>query len=617
MCGINGIFRYGVETPKIDIEQIIATRDSMYNRGPDGAGLWLSDCGSVGFGHRRLAIIELSELGAQPMHTADGHLSITFNGEIYNHNELRRNLESKGFSFRSHSDTEVLLHLYRDIGIEMVNQLRGMFAFALWDNRNRKLIIARDPYGIKPVYYSNINGVFRFASQVKALVAGSGIDCSINPAALISFLLWGSVSEPLTLYENINALPAGHVLEIDYLGRQSIYQYWNINTVINTSYSAASAIPADIAKELAKAAIRDSVKAHMVADVPVGSFLSAGLDSATITGLAQELVPEPVSAITLAFEEFSGRSLDEAPVATEIASILGVKHQVVTSSMSHVETELAMFLDAMDQPTIDGINTWLVSKAAKSNGLKVVLSGLGGDEMLGGYNTFEAIPEIINKLSPYNSNPTINNLFFYIHAFIAKSFKGLNPNNSDCLNMASNITSAYQLQKGLFMPWELPNIIDRDLLKIGLSQLTKINIFESVDDIQSDFGKIVALESKKYMRNQLLRDTDWIGMAHSLEIRVPLVDHILLFNLVGSAATGKLGNKKEILPQSLTAKLDDRIVNRPKTGFTIPIWRWLNQSPAFSSWKRNKYLTNKNIIPNKRWAYCVLEHFPGASNYLK
>lgn len=183
--------------------------------------------------------------------------------------------------------------------------------------------------------------------------------------------------------------------------------------------------------------------------------------------------------------------------------------------------------------------------------------------------------------------------------------------------MASNITSAYQLQKGLFMPWELPNIIDRDLLKIGLSQLTKINRFESVDDIQSDFGKIVALESKKYMRNQLLRDTDWIGMAHSLEIRVPLVDHILLSNLVGSAATGKLGNKKEILPQSLTAKLDDRIVNRPKTGFTIPIWRWLNQSPAFSSWKRNKYLTNKNIIPNKRWAYCVLEHFPGASNYLK
>lgn len=187
MCGINGIFRYGVETPKIDIEQIIATRDSMYNRGPDGAGLWLSDCGSVGFGHRRLAIIELSELGAQPMHTADGQLSITFNGEIYNHNELRRNLESKGFAFRSHSDTEVLLHLYRDIGIEMVNQLRGMFAFALWDNRNRKLIIARDPYGIKPVYYSNSDGVFRFASQVKALVAGSGIDCSINPAALVSF----------------------------------------------------------------------------------------------------------------------------------------------------------------------------------------------------------------------------------------------------------------------------------------------------------------------------------------------------------------------------------------------------------------------------------------------
>lgn len=617
MCGINGIFLHGGNNHGINANEILLTRDSMYNRGPDGAGLWISDCGNVGFGHRRLAIIELSELGAQPMHTSEGDLSITFNGEIYNHNELRKDLESKGFVFRSHSDTEVLLRLYQHVGVEMVNQLRGMFAFALWDNRNKKLIVARDPYGIKPVYYSNRNGVFRFASQVQALLAGNAIDLSINPAALVSFLLWGSISEPLTFYEDIKVLPAGHVLEIDYLGRQRLHQYWNINNSINSSYAAASAIHPDQAKGLAKSAIIDSVKAHMVADVPVGTFLSAGLDSATITGLAQELASEPVSAITLAFEEFNGRSLDEAPVAREIASRLGVNHQVVTSSMSEVEAELAMFLEAMDQPTIDGINTWLVSKAAKANGLKVVLSGLGGDEMLGGYNTFETIPQTLNKLSPYNSSPAINGLFFHIHSFIAKNFKKLNPNNSDYLNMSRNITSAYQIHKGLFMPWEISNIIDRDILKAGLAKLSEASSFESIDDIESDFGKIVALESKKYMRNQLLRDTDWIGMAHSLEIRVPLVDHILLSNLVGFAATGKLGNKKEILPQSLAVKLEDHIVNRPKTGFTIPIWRWLNQSPAFSSWKKNKYLTNENIIPNKRWAYCVLEQFPAVRNHLK
>jgi len=617
MCGINGIFLHGGNNHGIDVNEILLTRDSMYNRGPDGAGLWISDCGTVGFGHRRLAIIELSELGAQPMHTSDGEFSITFNGEIYNHNQLRTDLEAKGFVFRSHSDTEVLLHLYQHVGIEMVNQLRGMFAFALWDNSNKKLIVARDPYGIKPVYYSNKNGVFRFASQVKALLAGNSVDFSINPAALVSFLLWGSISEPLTFYENIHVLPAGHVLEIDYSGRQRLHQYWNINNTINSSYSADSAIHPDRAKILAKSAIIDSVKAHMVADVPVGTFLSAGLDSATITGLAQELVSEPVRAITLTFEEFNGRSLDEAPIAREIASRLGVNHQVVTSSMSDVETELAMFLEAMDQPTIDGINTWLVSKAAKSNGLKVVLSGLGGDEMLGGYNTFETIPEIITKLSAYNSNSTINSLFFYVHDFLAKNFKRLNPNSSDYLNMSRNITTAYQLQKGLFMPWEIINIIDRDVLKIGLAQLSETNSFESIDNIESDFGKIVALESKKYMRNQLLRDTDWIGMAHSLEIRVPLVDHILLADLVGLAATGKLGNKKEILPQSLAVKLDGHILNRPKTGFTIPIWRWLNQSPDFSSWKKNKYLTSKNIIPNKRWAYCVLQQFPAVNSYLK
>ncbi|OQW79954.1 MAG: asparagine synthase (glutamine-hydrolyzing) [Proteobacteria bacterium ST_bin11] len=617
MCGINGIFAYGNQSPPVDQIELERTRDSMVSRGPDGFGSWISTDQRVGLGHRRLAIIELTELGAQPMHTVDGQLTITFNGEIYNHQELRKTLESKGAIFKSHSDTEVLLQLYRYHGIEMVNHLRGMFAFAIWDNQNKKLVIARDPYGIKPIYYTHHNGIFRFASQTKSLIASNAVDSTINPAGIVSFLLWGSISESFTIYENISLLNAGHILEIDDSGKQTIRQYWNINTIINTAIENSR--NASIGESLSAGvmSVRDSVKAHMVADVPIGSFLSAGLDSATITGLAQELVSEPVTAITLAFEEFIGRSLDEVPVATEIARILGVRHNIVTAHMDEVENELSTFLNAMDQPSIDGINTWFVSKAAKKAGLKVVLSGLGGDEMLGGYDTFETIPEIVKHSAPYNSTPLLNNLFFNIHSFVAANFSYLNPNHSDILNMTRNIASAYQLKKGLFMPWEIKHLIDNDMMREGINRLSEIAEFESVSNIDSDFGKIVALESKKYMRNQLLRDTDWIGMAHSLEIRVPLVDHVLLNSLIGLAANQKIGVKKEILPRSLSTKLDDYIIKRPKTGFTIPIWRWLNNSNNFSSWKKNRYLRHGNIIPNKRWAYCILDQCPQASKYLK
>jgi len=617
MCGINGIFAYADQAPTVDISELERTRDAMFARGPDGFGIWHSKDGRIGLGHRRLAIIELSDLGAQPMHTSDGQLSITFNGEIYNHNELRKKLETKGFVFRSHSDTEVLLNLYRDCGTEMVKQLRGMFAFAIWDNSNKKLIIARDPYGIKPVYYSNGSGVFRFASQVKALLASNKIDDSINPAGLVSFLLWGSVSEPFTFYEHIQILPAGHILEIDAFGEQKIHQYWNINDAINNACQLAERISHDKAIELSTLAIRDSVKAHMIADVPIGTFLSAGLDSASITGIAQELLDQPLTSLTLAFDEFKGRSLDEVPIACDIAKALGIQHQIITARMEDVEKELSVFCEAMDQPTIDGLNTWFISKAAKAEGMKVVLSGLGGDEMLGGYETFQHIPSIVNNPLFIKTAPFLDKLYFKVHSFFAGNTGYLDPNKSDYLNMSKSINTAYQLEKGLFMPWELEHIIDKKILKEGLDRLKQTISFESIDDIDSDFGKIVALESKKYMRNQLLRDTDWIGMAHSLEIRVPLVDHILLSSVVGLSATGKIGSKKDILPRTQSIPFGDHIVNRPKTGFTIPIWRWLNNSKEFSAWKKNKYLCHDNIDVNKRWAYCILEQWPGIKDILQ
>ena len=617
MCGINGIFLHSSSEYAINREELLTTRDHMYHRGPDGSGVWISDCQRIGFGHRRLAIIELSELGAQPMSIENKQIWITFNGEIYNHQELRLELESRGARFRGHSDTEVLLQLYKYHGLEMFGKLRGMFALAIWDNRIKKLFLARDPYGIKPLYYCNTKGIIRFASQVKALLAGGFVAPDIDPAGAISFLLWGSISEPLTLYENIQMLPAGQILEIDQKGKFNLLEYWNIKDTIDKAFIAVEKIPVNESMEYAIDAIRDSVRSHIIADVPVGSFLSAGLDSATITGLANELSNHPVESITLGFKEFKGKDIDELPGALEIAKILDVNHHIISTSLNEIGDELPLFLSAMDQPTIDGLNTWLVSKAANQTGLKVVLSGLGGDELLGGYSTFQNIPATLENTKQINSIPFAGDLFFYIHKFLAANSK-LNPKRSGYYTMGNTLEGAYQLERSLFMPWHLDKIIDKDFANSGLLKLShQLNKPPTNSDSESNFCKIVQLESSRYMRNQLLRDTDWIGMSHSLEIRVPLVDHILLSKLVGLAAIGRLGIGKSILPNSLTTHLPNNILNRPKTGFTVPIWRWLNNSPHFSGWKKNAFLRKKNTLAYNRWSYCLLEQYPEIKDFLK
>ena len=287
MCGIAGHYAYRSDAPAVDSEALLRTRDSMIARGPDGAGLWLSDDGRLGLAHRRLAIIDLTETGAQPMRSADGRYTVTFNGEIYNYPALRTELEKDGTIFRSHSDTEVLLHLYRRDGAGMVEKLRGMFAFALWDNQERELLLARDPHGIKPLYYADDGKTFRFASQVSALKAGGNVDLSPDPGGAVGFLLWGSVPEPFTLHRGIRLLPAGSTLRISGKGVQSPNRYWRLIDVMQRARTRAAAVPAGQEKEALRAALLDSVHAHLLADVPVGAFLSAGLDSSSLVGLAR------------------------------------------------------------------------------------------------------------------------------------------------------------------------------------------------------------------------------------------------------------------------------------------------------------------------------------------
>ena len=411
MCGIAGLYAFNPSAPPADRAELRTIRDHMSARGPDGLGEWFSENGRVAFGHRRLAIIDLTEGGAQPMHSADGQLVITFNGEIYNYRELRRELEAQGHVFRTGSDTEVLLHLYQAKGTAMLQDLRGMYAFALWDARKQALLLARDPFGIKPLYYTPTrngngasNGTLRFASQVKALLAGGQIDTAPEPAGHTGFFLWGSVPAPYTLYRGIRALPAGHYLWVSGQGATESVPFCQITDILTHATNNPARGTQGDALDAIGAAMRDSIAAHHVADVPVGMFLSAGIDSALITALSSAHGERP-HTLTLAFAEYVGTPNDESPLAEQLAAQLGTRHATVMVRKADFMEQREQLLAAMDQPSIDGVNTWFVSQAAASQGIKVALSGLGGDELFASYPNFADLPRIRNLARRRLSSP--------------------------------------------------------------------------------------------------------------------------------------------------------------------------------------------------------------------
>ncbi|HEX3944644.1 MAG TPA: asparagine synthase (glutamine-hydrolyzing), partial [Rhizomicrobium sp.] len=420
MCGIVGIYSYHPSAPAPDRGELLRIRDHMAQRGPDGAGEWVSSSDRIAFGHRRLSIIDLSNRAAQPMESADGNFVVTFNGEIYNYPALRAELEAEGARFRTTSDTEALLHLYARHGAAMVHRLRGMFAFAIWDETKRGVFLARDPYGIKPLYTANDGWTFRFASQVKALIAGGGVSGDPEPAGIVGFHLFGSVPEPFTLYREIRALPAGHTQWVDACGPREPIQFASLAAVL--AAGADNPVSAAELPERVRAGVLGSVRAHLLADVEVGVFLSGGVDSGALLGLLCDAGQREVHAITLAFEEFHGTHEDEAPIAARVAKHYGADHIVQYVSEKEFRQDLPAILEAMDQPSIDGVNTWFVAKAAKQAGLKVALSGLGGDELLAGYPSFAEVPRWRRRYGPFAMVPGLGRL---ARAFICRSAPGL------------------------------------------------------------------------------------------------------------------------------------------------------------------------------------------------
>jgi asparagine synthase (glutamine-hydrolysing) len=580
MCGICGIV--GMENAEESARAVRRMTASIVHRGHDEDGFLISPPAArhAAFGMRRLSIIDLPG-GHQPVFNETGDVAVIYNGEIYNFLQLRAELESAGHNFQTHSDTEVIVHGYEEWGDACVERFRGMFVFAVLDMRGGpagkpKVMLARDRLGIKPLYYTLVDGVLFFASEVRALLASGYVPRKISRGALDSYLLFGSVCEPMTLVDNVYSVPPGHrmIIPADARVRRTAPEaYWSFG-------EAAARKPRDMPATLEAAAQRlrplleESVSGHLIADVPLGVFLSSGLDSTAIVALASDMRPG-LHTFTVIFPE---QDFSEGEAARATAKRFGTRHEELMLNGDEMLGHLDEAVASLDQPSMDGINTFFVSWAARRAGLKVALSGLGGDEIFGGYATFLSGPRA-SRLAAFGRK-------------LPRAVRGATARAIGCAagrgdagrklaalwRNADALPHPYFFTRALYAPDHvaalrgaaLPTADDipwRNWLAETARQAANLD----------SFGAISCLEARSYMVSTLLRDTDSVSMAHSLEVRVPLLDHVLVEFVAQLPATAKQrrGINKALLVESLRGLLPDKIVKGRKRTFTFPWELWL------------------------------------------
>lgn len=579
MCGISGAFSWAASAASPSKADVQRVRDQMWRRGQDGSGFWASASGRAMFGHRRLAIIDLDVRSRQPM--SNGPLTLVFNGEIYNYRALRAELQLDGWTFSTEGDSEVILALFRRDGITAFDRLRGMFAIAIFDERDQSLTLARDPYGIKPLYVGTVPGQCWFASQVKALRTVPHLSSDPDPAGLTGFHLWGSVPEPFTLYRSIRSLPAGHWQRIDRHGATDPVQYASVAQALAEATVAREEQVGDVVV----AAIRDSVAAHLIADVEAGVFLSGGIDSATILGAMTNLAGPGIKSITIGFEDYRGTQLDEVPVASETARQFGARHIIEWLTRADLDANLESVLSAMDQPSIDGVNSWFASRAAHRAGLKIALSGLGADELLAGYSNFDAVPALHRRARHLARLPFLAVVADWTLRHGLAGFDRKHHKASGVLRLGGTLSGAYFLRRALLVPSRLHGALDDEVARIGLEQLQPIRCVAATlkPEPATDTQRMIVLESCNYMKNQLLRDSDWASMAHTLEVRLPFVDWPTLQRI--APVSRWLGQRrgKRALGNVPAPHLNEELLNRPKSGFAMPLNTRVAASSALES----------------------------------
>jgi asparagine synthase (glutamine-hydrolysing) len=600
VCGIAGII-LKANSDRIDLApRLRAMAQMMRHRGPDDEGIYISPDGRIGLANRRLAIRDLSPAGHMPMLNTAEDIVITYNGEIYNADDLRAELTALGHRFRSTSDTEVILRGYEQWDEAIVPRLRGMFAFAIADQRTRhavpRLLLARDHLGIKPVYVWQSSAALVFASELKALMASGLIERAVDPAGLVGYLLTGSVPNPLTIYRDVRALEPSTYLTIqtDSLAVTST-TYWSLPT------ESEPIMRLDEAVERCRALLAESVRIRLVSDVPLGAFLSGGLDSSAVVGLMRQATDGPIRTCSMIFDE---AEFSEAPFARAVAQQVGAEHFERVITYADVEREFDRMLYALDQPSVDGVNTYFVAQTARQAGLTVALSGIGGDELFGGYpNTFVEVPRIYRALAAVSHIPAgAAAAKFGIHLLPDRARWG---RIHDALDRPASLASAYLTRRGLFAPQEVRALVSDDLWQEASQRFDPVAAVAARADANGRAGDNVfawvsRAELRTYTHHQLLRDTDAMSMIHSLEVREPLLDRVLVEAVLRLPASVKQidgASPKPLLARAVRDLLPESVLNRrDKQGFTFPFATWLRGGLAGRARQAIRAASDRGLI---------------------
>ncbi len=556
MCGIAGIF--GIRGEPVKQSDVQAMCDALVLRGPDDEGYYVN--GNVGLGMRRLSIIDLAT-GQQPAHNDDGSIQVVFNGEIYNFQELRAEMEARGRRFHTSSDTEVIVHLYEEYGVECVHKLRGMFAFALWDDRRKKLLLVRDRLGIKPLFFGEFDGKLVFASELKALLQLPWVDRELNWSSVAHLFSFSTTPRNESIIEGIHKLEPGYTLTIERGKPPSVRSYWDV------FFEADEIHKEDYFVEGLREHLKESVRLRMICDVPFGAFLSGGVDSSAVVATMTGLSDRPVKTFTIGFPE---KEYNEIVHAREVAKAFGTEHHelILEPDVIGILNDLAWHLD---EPFGDSsaIPTYMVSQLAAQH-VKVVLTGDGGDEIFAGYDKYC----VEQRERRYRHIPSlIRSLMGMVGGRMAEGMKGRNFLRHIALNGADRYLDAgtlfdRQAQGALFQESAAERMLGEDPWKDLTACLGR--------EDSHWLSAIQYLDIKNYLPLDILTKVDRMSMAHSLEARVPLLDHKLVEFAATIPADMKLhdGRTKHIFKQALEGIVPQRIIDRPKQGFAVPLGRW-------------------------------------------
>jgi asparagine synthase (glutamine-hydrolysing) len=604
MCGIVGIINKNIEN-LVNQDALKKMADLIFHRGPDDDGYFIHQ--NVGLGFRRLSIIDLNT-GHQPMANSNKSIYIVFNGEIYNFEEEREKLKRKGYVFRTYTDTEVILHLYEEYGVSCLQYLRGMFAFAIWDSNKQQLFCARDRFGIKPFYYYTDNEKFVFGSEIKAILQSGGIDKTMSYDGLDSYFAFGYITGDLSIYEKIKKLQPGHYLLLSVQNKEPIIiqRYWSIN--FEPDYSKSE----NEWEDEIDACLSETIKLHMISDVPLGAFLSGGIDSSSVVAMMAKNSNQPIKTFSIGFKE---NKYNELRYAKEMAVMYGCEHHEQIVEPESISL-LPKLVKAYDEPFADSsaVPTYYVSKLAREH-VTVALSGDGGDELFAGYSIYSYLNKIYS--SPFNFNiPYLNKqIWGNIHRLIPRGIKGKG---------ASYFLSKEREFIGAYLTYwtkdERAQLILNSRKSFGnkISEQYKIDLLKN--KVGADFiSQLQYLDMNTYIVDDILTKVDRVSMMHSLEVRVPLLDHKfaeLSFKIPWSLKF-KNGNQKYILKKAMTPYLPKSVLSHHKQGFGVPLSLWFKED--LKEYVNEILLSNNplysNYLDKKFVRKCVANHNLGMRDF--